>query len=168
MDDEDVGVEIEKVEAQGVDPITQFLNYVPPCKPKSKVPKDIDESKTPLQTPLLLDEITFDSLCLAWVLILKIKDWDLADHENFMHLPTEQLMHHIINTNTGMTTLEPRKWIRGVEKEGLHNLLLVPHYNHTLMIVLVIKKLLCLVQDGCLWLEEMIPITNMLIHRITG
>lgn len=59
MDDE-VGVEIEDVESHDVDPITWFLEYVPLCKPKSKVPKDIDESKTPLQTPFLLDEITFD------------------------------------------------------------------------------------------------------------
>ena len=32
--------------------------------------------------------------------------------------------------------------------------------------MIVIKQLLCLVHDGCLWLEEPIPITNMLIHRI--
>ena len=60
MDDEDVGAEVEEVEAQGVDPITWFSEYVPLCKPNSKVPKDIDESKTPLQTPLLPDQIIFD------------------------------------------------------------------------------------------------------------
>jgi len=48
MDNEDVGTEVEEVEAQGADLVTQLLEYVPPCKPKSKVPKDIDESKTPL------------------------------------------------------------------------------------------------------------------------
>lgn len=31
----------------------------------------------------------------------------------------------------------------------------------------VIKQVLCLVHDGCLWLEEPIRITNMLIHMIT-
>lgn len=30
-----------------------------------------------------------------------------------------------------------------------------------------IRQLLCLVHDGCLWLEEPIPITDHLIHRIT-
>jgi len=59
MDDEDVGVEVTEVEAQGVDPITQFLEYVPPRKPNTKVPKDIDERKIPLQTPLFLDKIVF-------------------------------------------------------------------------------------------------------------
>jgi len=33
--------------------------------------------------------------------------------------------------------------------------------------LLVIKQLLCLVHYGCLWLEEPIPITDRLIHRIT-
>ena len=66
-----------------------------------------------------------------------------------------------------MTALELRKWLRGVEKAGLLNRLWVPHYNCTLVMVLVIKLLLCLVHDGCLWLEESIPITNMLIHCIT-
>lgn len=49
MDDEDVGVQVEEVEAQCVDTITQLPEYVPPSKPKTKVPKDIDENKTPLQ-----------------------------------------------------------------------------------------------------------------------
>lgn len=65
MDDEDVGMEVEEVEAQDVDPITRFLEYVPSWKPKSKVPNYIDESKTSLETPLLLDEIAFDGSRLA-------------------------------------------------------------------------------------------------------
>ena len=48
MDDEDLGIDVEEVEAQGFDPITRFLEYVPLHKGKSKVPKDIDESKVPL------------------------------------------------------------------------------------------------------------------------
>jgi len=40
----------------------------------SKVPKGIDDSKTPLQTPLLPDEITFDIPHLARLLILKLED----------------------------------------------------------------------------------------------
>ena len=87
---------------------------------------------------MLLDEITFDSLRLARVPILKLKDLELVDHEKFQHLVTEQLMHHIIDTNRGMTSLELWKWLRGVEKVGLLNLLWVPHYNFTHVTVLVI------------------------------
>lgn len=107
MDDEDVGVETEEIEAQGADPITWLPEYVPPRKPKSKISKDIDESKTPSQTPLLPDVIAFHGPHLARVPILKLEYWDLADHENFPHLVTEQLMCYIIDTNTRMTALEP-------------------------------------------------------------
>lgn len=63
--------------------------------------------------------------------------------------------------------LEPQKWLRGVDKVGLLNLLWVPHYNRALITMVVIKQLLWLVHNGCLWLEELIHITNILIHRIT-
>lgn len=66
-----------------------------------------------------------------------------------------------------MTKLEPRKWLKGVDKAGLLNILWVPHYSRTPITMIPIKQLLCLVHDGCLWLEEPILITDMLIHRIT-
>ena len=43
----------------------------------------------------------------------------------------------------------------------------MPHYHHVPINLIVIKQLLCLVHDACLWMNEPIPITNMLIHRIT-
>lgn len=46
-------------------------------------------------------------------------------------------------------------------------MLWVSHYNRTVVMVLVVKQLLCLVDDGCLWLDEPIPNTDRLIHRIT-
>jgi len=125
---------------------------------------EIDESKTPLQTPLLPDEITFDDSRLACVPILKLEYWDLVDHKNFPHLETKQLIHCIIEKNMTMTKLESQRWLKGVEKVVLFNLLWVSHYNHTLVTVLVIKQLLCLVHDRCLCLEELIPITDRLIH----
>ena len=63
--------------------------------------------------------------------------------------------------------LELRKWFKGVDKVGLLNLLWVPHDNHTPITLVVIKYLMCLVHKGCLWLEESIPIMDMMIHRIT-
>lgn len=35
------------------------------------------------------------------------------------------------------------------------------------MTIFVIRNLLCLVHDGCLWLEEPIPIMKHLIHHVT-
>lgn len=88
-------------------PITRLQEYVPSRKPKTKVQKDIDESKTPLQTPLLPDEIFFNGRCLARVILLKLEDWDLVNHERFPHLAFKNMMCRIIDTNTGMTALEP-------------------------------------------------------------
>lgn len=62
--------------------------------------------------------------------------------------------------------MELQRWLRGVAKVGFLSLLWVLHYNRTPVRVLVIKKLLCLVHDGFLWLEQPIPITNRFIHRI--
>lgn len=80
MDDEDVGVDVEEVEARGANPITWLPEYVPLRKGKAKVLKYIDERKTPLQTPLLPDEIVFEGPRLAQVPLLKLEDWDLAYH----------------------------------------------------------------------------------------
>lgn len=71
------------------------------------------------------------------------------------------------NTVAGVVELEMHKWLQGVEKVGLLNLLWVPHYHHTPINIFVIRQLLFLVHDGCLWLEEPIPIMDHLIHRIT-
>jgi len=79
----------EEVEVQGVDCITRFREYILLCKGKTKVPKDIDERKVPLQTHLLSDEIVFKGPCLRQVPLLKLEDWDLANHEKFPHLATE-------------------------------------------------------------------------------
>jgi len=71
------------------------------------------------------------------------------------------------NTMVGVTKLEPRKWLCGVEKARLLNLLWVPHFHCGPITILVIRQLLCLVHGRCLWLEEPIPITEHLIQCIT-
>jgi len=66
-----------------------------------------------LQTPLLPDEIIFEGPCLVKFPLLKIEEWDLAEHEKFPHLVTEQMMHCIIDT-----TIERTNWsYRGGSKE---------------------------------------------------
>jgi len=71
------------------------------------------------------------------------------------------------NTATRIIELELHKWLHGVEKVGLLNLLWVPHFHCAPITIFVIRQLLYLVHDGCLWLEEPIPITKNLIHGIS-
>lgn len=98
---------------------------------------------------------------------LELEDWELVDAEQFPHLETNTFMTCVFSKYSGVIALEPRKWIRGVEKAGLLNMLWVLHYNCAPITLIVIKQLLFLVHDGCLWLVELILITDMLIHKIT-
>lgn len=157
----------EDIDIEGADPISKIPPYVLLSWGKAKVPKEIDENKITLFTLLLIDKITFEGLCLAHVPHLKMEDWGLADTKRFPHLVTDTFMYHIFYKDIGVIVLEPRQWINGVDKARLLNLFWVPHYNHAPITLIVIKQWLFLVHDGCLWLEDPIPITNMLIHRIT-
>lgn len=67
----------------------------------------------------------------------------------------------------GAIELEPCTWLKCVEKARLLNLFWVPHYHRAPVTVFVIRQLLFLVHDGCLWLEEPVPIIDHLIHWIT-
>lgn len=158
---------VEDIDIEGFDPTSKLPEYIPPRRGKAKVPKNIDERKVTLHTSLLPNKIAFEGTHLAYVPHLKLEDFDLADMEHFPHLATDKFMHRVFYKDTGVTALELRKWIKWVDKEGLLNILWVPHYNRIPITMIMIKQLLCLVHDGCLWLEEPIPITDMLIHKIT-
>lgn len=43
----------------------------------------------------------------------------------------------------------------------------MPHFHRAPITIFVIRQLLYLLHDGCLWLEEPIPIMTDLIHRIS-
>lgn len=75
-------------ETEIVHPPTKLPTYIPPRKGKAKVPKDLDKSKSSLQTPLLLDNIIFWGTHLGRVPSLKVEYWDLADQKKFHHLET--------------------------------------------------------------------------------
>jgi len=74
MDDEDIAMEMEYVEIEGSDPISELTEYIPPHRGKMKVPKDIDERKVTLHTPLLPDQIVFEGPHLGRVPLLKLED----------------------------------------------------------------------------------------------
>jgi len=71
VEEEDVEMEVE---TYGVDPITRLSKYVPPRNGKAKVPKDVDESKSSLQTLLLSHDIIFEGPHLGRVPMFKFED----------------------------------------------------------------------------------------------
>jgi len=66
---------------------TKLLAYVPPWKGKAKVPKDLDETKSSLQTG-----IVFAGMHLGHMPTVKFEDWYITDREKFPHLETGNLM----------------------------------------------------------------------------
>lgn len=145
--------------------IAKLPQYVPLWKGKSKVPKDLDATKGTLQTSLLPNGILFEGVVLGRVPMMKFEDWDLMDSEKFPHLETRKLMKQ--SKEGSVTTLEPQKWLGGVEKAELLHLLWIPHFHCAPITIFVIRQLLCLVHNGYLWLEEPIPITVEIIHKIS-
>jgi len=65
MDEEDIDMGAEDVDVEGSDPISKLPKYIPLRRGKTKVPKDIDESKVTLHIPLLLEKIIFEAPCLG-------------------------------------------------------------------------------------------------------
>lgn len=83
------------IDAEGVEPITKFPEYIPPRKGKKKVTKDLDSEKFFIHTPQLPKNITFKGPHLAHVPLLKMEDCDLANHERFPHLRIENYMRWV-------------------------------------------------------------------------
>lgn len=152
--DEGVDEGAEDIDIEGVDPISKLPEYIPLSGGKVNV-------------LLLPDQITFEGSHLVRVPHLKLEDWDLVDTEGFPHLDTDSFMQRVFYKDSSVSVLEPIKWIRGVEKARLLNLQWVSNYLRVPINLIVIKQLLCLIHNRCLWLEEPILIIDMLIHRIT-
>lgn len=165
-------VDLEEEEYQGgeeldfvqVKPILWLLTYIPPWKGKTNMTKDPDCRKFTVSTPLLPKQVEFEGTTLAHIPMLKMEDWDLADHERFPHLVTNKYMTKCYYEETGVTLLEPMKWVRGVGQAGLLHMLCMPHFHRSTVNTVCACQLITLVHNGCLWLGEPISITDMLIH----
>lgn len=95
----------------------KFLEYVPLQKGKAKIPKDLDITKSALQTLLLPYGIVFEGSTPGLLPTMKFEYWYLTDIKKFPHLETENLMKQ--STEGSITTLEPQQWLHGLEKAEL-------------------------------------------------
>lgn len=68
------------MDAQEVELMTRLSKYIPPHKGTTKVPKDSDNVKFMISTPLLLKKVVFEGVFLGHILMLKLEDWDVGDH----------------------------------------------------------------------------------------
>lgn len=49
-----------------------------------------------------------------------MEEWDLANHEIFLHLVTDKYMVKIYYDELRATQLEPMKWVRGIGDPEVH------------------------------------------------
>jgi len=99
-EEEDLQVLVNEIEVdeemaediQLVRTVAKLPEYVPSWKGKVKVPKDLDATKSRLQSLLLPNGIMFEGSALDCMPTMKFEDWDLADNEMFPHLQAENLM----------------------------------------------------------------------------
>ena len=106
---------VEELDADEGEPIMRVPTYIPPWKGKAKVSKYPDLGKFMVSTPLLLKELVFEGMLLARILVLKLEDWYLVDHERVPHLATNKYMTKIYYEKTQVTRLKLMKWVKGFE-----------------------------------------------------
>lgn len=148
------------------DPIqlVQRPKYVAPSKGKAKVPTNLDEVDTILITPSLPKGVPVESSVVGRIATMKFEDWDLVDTTKFSHLAIGALMEQ--SAEGMVTALQPKEWLRKVEKVGLLCLLSIPHFLWPPITMLVIRNFLCLVHEDILWIGKPVSITTELVHRI--
>jgi len=103
--------------------ISKLLDYIPPCKGKTKVTKDLDSDNFVISMPLLPEQVLFEGLCVVWIPMLKMEDWDLEEYEWFHHLTTENYMKIVYYPDSGVSELEMVELIHKVDNSGLLHLL---------------------------------------------
>jgi len=79
LDDEELASGLKYIIIDEVEPISRLPLYLPPRKPMSKVKKDLNPIKYEVFTLPLLEDVPIEGELLAWVLQLKMEDWDLND-----------------------------------------------------------------------------------------
>lgn len=76
-----------------------------------------------VSAPLLLEKVVLEGILLGHIPSLKLKDWDVVDHGKFPQLAPNKSLVKIYYAETNVMQLELMKWVMGVEKAGLLNML---------------------------------------------
>lgn len=95
MDEEELSMGVEDMDAVEGVLITQLPPYVPPRKSTIKVTKDLDWTKYKVFMPLLPKEVPMEGDLLAQILFLKMEDTDLGDHVKFPQLEPKKYLKKV-------------------------------------------------------------------------
>lgn len=83
LDEEELHGGIDEVDLEEVQPITWLLRYIPPRKSMTKVPKDLDNTKFMVSTPLLPKSVMVEGPLLAQIPNIKMEYKEFGDHNKF-------------------------------------------------------------------------------------
>ena len=139
--------------------------YVSPSKRKAKVPANLDEVDSTINTPSLPKGVPMENSVVGWVMTMNVEDWNLADRVKFPHLTTDALMDRKIEGT--VKTLQPKTWLQKVDKSRLLFLSSIPHFLQPPITMLVINQLLCLIHEDILWVGKPVCITAELVHQVS-
>jgi hypothetical protein len=133
--------------------------------PQINVPTN---GKYPLPKSPVPPGVSIEGEMLRKVVGLKFMDHDITDEKKFPELAREKYLHTRSIPGTGEILLETQEWATCLEKEGILNLLEIPHFRCNLEINACVKVFLSCVHGGTLWLDPPVSIDTALIARITG
>ena len=115
-----------------------------------------------LQMSLVQVEVPLHGYMFGGFPLLKFDYHELSNLEAFSALAPELYLKWMMYSN--VPKFEPMPWACGLACSGILNFLHIPHsgcYNITGMVV---RQLLTLVHDGCLWIQGRILNDAALIH----
>lgn len=87
------------------------------------MPKDLDNEKFMVSTPLLSKKVVFEGMLLARIPTLKMEDLHLGDHENFSQFVSTKYLSKVYYEELKVRWLELMKWVVGVGASRLLNVL---------------------------------------------
>ena len=130
------------------------------------MPKNLDGLITYLFMPLNPGEAPVIGETFGCLHEVNFVHLDLANFEAFPEL-APKLYLDTVHGADGVKFV-PQHWVRGLAGSRLLNLLRMPHFRHYNITDWLARQLLALIHDGCLWIQDRIPIDVVLVHQITG
>lgn len=119
-----------------------------------------------LQMPLTPQKVPFKGDMFGKIPLVKFDDYDQANEETFLELALEYYLERVLYEN--VVKVEPMPWAHELSNAGIFNFLRIPHFGRYLITNFCMCQLLALVHDGCLWIQNIIPIDAALIDQITN
>ena len=124
--------------------------------------------KFPIPIPPIDSWVKEDGYLLWYAAIVKFIDYNLGDSKTYPQFQPDQYLTIQKNPRTGADDYIPMDHVHILERSGLLNLLILPHFGRGAEVNAMVRILLSCLHGGYLWLGNKVDLNINLIHRITG